>query len=131
MLSSAIYPTFDPRLPAGLSRRVAVDELRARLGFAGVTITDDLAANGLRPFGSLERRAMKAARAGTDLLLVANRSPAAGASVVSALTDALQDGRVSRPFFERSAARVLELRAALSRCGGSGAASDRFSAELG
>ena len=69
MSSWAVYPALDPRRPAGLSRTVIETELRGRLGFRGVTITDSLAAGALRSYGSLPRRAD--GRAG-------RRRPAAG-----------------------------------------------------
>ena len=63
MSSWAVYPALDPRRPAGLSRTVIETELRGRLGFRGVTITDSLAAGALRSYGSLPRRGLMAARA--------------------------------------------------------------------
>ena len=41
MLSTAIYPAFSPR-PAAFARTIATGELRRRLGFEGVSITDAL-----------------------------------------------------------------------------------------
>ncbi len=40
MLNWATYPAVDPGRPAGLSSRIVSGELRTRLGFKGVTITD-------------------------------------------------------------------------------------------
>src|SRR5690606_31554375 len=43
MVGHAAYPIHDPSgLPASVSRAIATDLLRGRLGFAGVTISDDL-----------------------------------------------------------------------------------------
>ena len=44
MLSWATYPSLDPNFPAGLSSTIIQNELRGRLGFTGVTITDSLTA---------------------------------------------------------------------------------------
>ena len=44
MASWAVYPALDARLPAGLSPAIIGGELRSRLGFGGVTITDALEA---------------------------------------------------------------------------------------
>jgi beta-N-acetylhexosaminidase len=41
MLSTAIYPAFSPK-PAAFARPIATGELRGRLGFEGVSITDAL-----------------------------------------------------------------------------------------
>jgi beta-N-acetylhexosaminidase len=42
MLSHILYERLDPKWPASLSRRIASDLLRSKLGFDGVVITDDL-----------------------------------------------------------------------------------------
>src|SRR6185437_3219976 len=47
LLSWAIYPAIDPVNPAGLSSKIIFGELRDRLGFGGVTITDALEAGAL------------------------------------------------------------------------------------
>ncbi|HZE04281.1 MAG TPA: glycoside hydrolase family 3 N-terminal domain-containing protein, partial [Solirubrobacteraceae bacterium] len=71
MTSWAVYPALDPRRPAGLSRAVIEGELRGRLGFRGVTITDGIDAGAVTPYGSLATRSVKAAAAGADLILCA------------------------------------------------------------
>ena len=47
MLSNAIYPALDPQAPAVLSSKIIHGVLRGKLGFAGVTISDSLAAPGV------------------------------------------------------------------------------------
>jgi beta-N-acetylhexosaminidase len=111
MTSWAVYPALDPRRPAGLSAAVIQNELRGRLGFRGVTITDSLTAGALRGYGSLQRRGLMAARAGADLLLVSGSTPDEGIAVRRALTRALQRARLNRAAARASAARVLALRA--------------------
>ena len=57
MLSTAIYPAFSDA-PAAFTRSIATGELRDRLGFDGVTVTDALETPAVEHFGS----AAKAAR---------------------------------------------------------------------
>jgi beta-N-acetylhexosaminidase len=83
MTSTADYPALDER-PAVFSRRILVDELRARVGFAGVTVTDSLGVRSATRLGTPETRAVRAARAGNDLLLFAS-DYAAGVRGASAL----------------------------------------------
>ncbi len=70
MLSNATYPAYDATNAAGWSPAIAGTLLRHDLGFEGVTITDSLNgtahARGLSPI----TLAARAARAGTDLLLL-------------------------------------------------------------
>ena len=71
MVSWAVYPALDPGRPAGLSPAVVDGELRQRLGFTGVTITDALEAGALKAYGTTRHRAAMAAgrRNGPDPLL--------------------------------------------------------------
>ena len=68
MLSTAIYPAFSDR-PAAFTRRIATGELRGRLGFRGVTITDSLGSSAVAAFGGQREAAVDGAAAGDDLLL--------------------------------------------------------------
>jgi len=52
MTSWATYPALDPDLPSGLSPRIVRGELRGRLKFRGVTITDAIEAGALQNFGN-------------------------------------------------------------------------------
>jgi beta-N-acetylhexosaminidase len=117
MVSWAVYPGLDPKLPAGLSSKVIQGELRSRLDFTGVTITDALTAGALSAFGSLGARAVLAARAGADLVLCTEPASAgstlSGTSVLKALTTALASGRLSRTSDEQAVARVIALREGL------------------
>jgi beta-N-acetylhexosaminidase len=112
MLSSAIYPTLS-RAPAVLSARVVQGELRAGLGFEGVTVSDDLEAPAFASRGGASGAALAAARAGVDLLLFARTYDGADRAA-RALADGLRSGRVDRGVLEASTGRVLALRAALS-----------------
>ncbi|MEV5605974.1 glycoside hydrolase family 3 N-terminal domain-containing protein [Streptomyces sp. NPDC052299] len=111
MLSWAIYTGLDSARPAGLSPTV-VGELRNRLGFKGVTVTDALEAGALSSYGSTSQRAVKAAAAGMDLLLCSARSVSQGDEAVAALADALGDS-LDPTAFDAAAARVNALRAGL------------------
>jgi beta-N-acetylhexosaminidase len=112
MLSSAIYPAFSPR-PAAFARPVATAELRGRLGFIGVSITDALESAAVRSFGGPAKAGLSAARAGTDLLLFTDYRAAARAG--GALLRALRVGTLGRNAFEASVGRVLRLRNRLGR----------------
>lgn len=101
MTSWAVYPALDRRLPAGLSPSVIGNELRGRLGFRGVTITDDIDAGALRRFGSFAERGVLAARAGADLILcsasnVADNTPAEGTAVLDGIASALARGTLGK-----------------------------------
>jgi beta-N-acetylhexosaminidase len=110
MMSNAIYPAFS-ELPAVFSPDLATGELRGRLGFEGVSISDALNAAAAEAFGGPAKAARAAAGAGTDLLLFRNYKSAVQAA--AALRAALRSRALPRAQFERSAQRVLDLRADL------------------
>jgi beta-N-acetylhexosaminidase len=113
MVSWAIYPALDSHRPAGLSSNVIQGELRQRLKFTGVTITDALGAGALRPFGSISNRAVLAARAGMDLLLCAAQDAGEGTDATNALAAALRTGRLKLPAFMASVKQTMALRSSL------------------
>jgi beta-N-acetylhexosaminidase len=110
MLSWAVYPELDAAYPAGLSATVVQGELRDRLGFGGVTITDALEAGALGAFGSYGERGVLAARAGMDLILCSARDVGQGQAVVTALADALDGGQLDADAFDDAVQRVMTLR---------------------
>lgn len=113
MSSWAVYPALDPRRPAGISPRVVRGELRERLGFRGVTITDALEAGALQAFGSAGERGVLAAQAGEDLLLYSARDVAQGTQGLDALVGALRSGRLDQRQARQATRRVLALRRGL------------------
>lgn len=96
MTSTADYPALDRERPAVFSRRILVDELRERVGFAGVTITDSLGVRSATRLGTPEQRALRAARAGNDLLLFASDygAGARGAAAINSLEHAAPIARI-------------------------------------
>jgi beta-N-acetylhexosaminidase len=113
MLSTAIYPAFS-RVPAAFSRRIATGELRGRLRFRGVTVSDALDTPATIHYGGPGTLAVRAARAGIDVVLYAG-SYGAGEAAADALAARLRQRSLDRRAFERAAQRVLRLRARLSR----------------
>ena len=113
MMSWAVYPALDPRWPAGLSPAIIGGELRQRLGFAGVTITDALEAGALQAFGTTGQRATLAARAGMDLILCSGQDLDEGEQARLALQDGLRSGTLNRAAFTAAVQRIVSLRSSL------------------
>ncbi|KAG5635008.1 hypothetical protein H0H81_012738 [Sphagnurus paluster] len=114
MPSWAIYPAIDASRPSGMSPDVIYTELRGRLGFEGVTISDAIEAGGLSAYGSHANRAILATEAGMDLILASARDVNQGASIVAALADALDKRTVDSKSFDRATARIADLRKSLA-----------------
>jgi beta-N-acetylhexosaminidase len=110
MLSNATYAGLDPEAPAGLSARI-VHELRERLGFDGVVITDDLLAGAIASTHSAPDAAVEAARAGADVLLFARATELE--EINRALLRAARNGRLDRGGLEESYLRIATLKEGL------------------
>ena len=118
MVSWAVYPALDPSLPAGLSSKVVQDELRTRLHFQGVTITDAIDAGSLRDYGGLGARTIRAAQAGMDLFLCAPltaQNESQGDVVRESLAAGLADGSLNAEGMQQAVERVIALRYDLTR----------------
>jgi beta-N-acetylhexosaminidase len=113
MTSTGSYRAFGSS-PALFSKRVIDGELRTRLHFAGVSITDDLEVPALAGYGSPERRALLAARAGNDLLLFA-QTYASGRDGFRALLRAARSGGLDLRADRAAATRVIELQRWLAK----------------
>jgi beta-N-acetylhexosaminidase len=107
MLSTAIYPAFSER-PAAFTRAIATGELRGRLGFKGVTITDSLGSAAVAEFGGQQEAAVDGASAGDDLLLFDDLESALAGH--RALVKQLHTGGLPRKPFQAATSRVLGLR---------------------
>jgi beta-N-acetylhexosaminidase len=114
MLSTAIYPAFGSR-PAAFNRRIVTGELRHRLGFHGVTITDSLGSTAVAEFGGQREAAVDGAAAGDDLLLFDDLPSALAGH--GALVKQLAKGSLGRTPFRLAVERVLRLRAGAGRAG--------------
>ena len=112
MVSWATYPSIQAR-PAGLSPKVVQGELRNRLKFTGVTITDALEAGALKYYGTTQNRTLLAAQAGMDLMLASAQNITQGQQVRGELAAAYSNGTLNHPAFLASVNRVIALRQTL------------------
>jgi beta-N-acetylhexosaminidase len=112
MMSTGVYPAFGT-LPAMINPSLIRDELRTRLGFQGVVISDDVTALALWPWGSSSQIAAQALHAGSDLVIVS--PPSSFVSTEAELRRALHDGALSRAALERDLPRLRALRQRLVR----------------
>ena len=113
MVSWAKYPSLDARHPAGLSSKIVQGQLRTRLGYDGVTITDAIGAGALTSFGSISNRSLLAGEAGMDLILAASQRSSEGVLSVNGLESGYKSGKLPTAAFRAAVARILALRHSL------------------
>jgi beta-N-acetylhexosaminidase len=112
MLSNATYTAYDSIHAAGWSPAIAVTLLRQDLGFTGVTITDSLDGTAHARGLSTRSLAIRAAKAGTDMILLTG-SEASTRTVYTTLLENAQDGAIPKATLVASYNRILALKAGL------------------
>jgi len=106
LVSHGLYAPDDFVVPGSLSRAIATDLLRRRLGFKGVAITDDLADPAVTALAPIPPSAVKALAAGADMLYISG--PAADQEAAyDAVLDAVRRGDVPGERLEQAVGRVL------------------------
>jgi len=111
----------DPWYPASLSRYTVNRLLRAKLGFTGVVVSDDLLMGAITQRYGVDEAAVLALGAGVDVLLISQNTasarvePRAAERAVAAVRRALADGRLSRKAVRAALDRVEAFRARATR----------------
>lgn len=114
MVGTASYPVYGSKLPAACAPQIVNGLLRQSLGFQGVILSDDLNTAGVRPVLPFPESAVRAVKAGIDIIYVSgvgkNGGDAAGRAAYVALLGAARQGAISRADLEASYERILELK---------------------
>jgi len=109
MTSHAIYPALDPERPATLSPMVLTEVLRQRMGFRGLTITDDLEMGAIATDWSVADGALKSLQAGADILLICKDQSHVRKSLES-IRQALSEGTISTERVAQSLERIRRMK---------------------
>jgi beta-N-acetylhexosaminidase len=112
MLSNATYTAYDPNNGAGWSRSIVNGLLRTQLGFNGVTITDSLSGTAKGRGIPVSELALRAAIAGTDMILLTG-SEATSDATYDLLLAAARAGEIPRTRLQASYDRIVALKASL------------------
>jgi beta-N-acetylhexosaminidase len=75
MLSHSLYPKIDPEWPASMSKRIASDLLRDRMGFVGLTLTDDLDMGAIVNHYDVNTIVGRVLDADIDIVLICHKGP--------------------------------------------------------
>ncbi|ROR89704.1 glycoside hydrolase family 3 protein [Nocardioides aurantiacus] len=101
----------DRGVPASISRKVTTGLLRRDLGFQGLVVTDALDMQGVQRLAPGPRAAVRALRAGADVLLMPPDPRAARDAIVRAV----RQGDLSRARLAEAAARMVDTMHGLGR----------------
>ncbi len=106
MLSHIYYPAIDAEWPASLSRIIAADLLRSRLGYQGLTLTDDLDMGAIAKNWDIATCIDRIIAAEIDIVLVCHKGPAREAAF-DRFTRMMASSRKNRDKGAASVRRIL------------------------
>jgi beta-N-acetylhexosaminidase len=108
MTSHILFPAIDPDAPVTLSQRFATEILRAELGFAGVTVSDDIGMGAMAGIFDAPEAAVRFLAAGCDMLMVCAHftDPDRARGFAEAILCASEEGRLDAALLARSRARI-------------------------
>ncbi len=109
MTAHLLIPAWDKDNPATLSPEIINSQLRERLGFKGLIVTDALIMGGITKNNSHSEVAVKAIEAGADILLM----PPDPEIALDAIYNALETGRLSVDRVLESLQRIASAKAKL------------------
>jgi len=93
-------------LPCSLSKEVITDLLRGEMGYNGVVITDSMSMAAISEYYGPDEAAIKALKAGADMVLMPENFETAYQGVI----DAVNDGTIDEQRINDSLARVYKLK---------------------
>ena len=107
LVTHNIVNCIDPSMPASLSLPVH-NELRNKLSFNGVIITDDLVMEGIQQFTDGNSAAVLAVKAGNDMIICEDYS-----SSVDSIVAAVNNGEIAGSQIDESVKRILKWKESL------------------
>lgn len=109
MVAHILLPRLDAEHPASFSKAVITGLLREELGYDGVVMTDDMTMGAIAEHYDTGTAAVEAVLAGADIVLVCHDYGKENA-VLDALSQAVEDGRISSSRLDESVLRILLLK---------------------
>jgi beta-N-acetylhexosaminidase len=111
MTAHVLVPALDPDFPTTVSP-IVISDLRERIGYTGVIITDDLAMQAISDRWSYEESAVMALAAGVDMVMLA-AEPEHASSTVQAVIEAVEQGELPRERVFEAYSRVMRVKESL------------------
>ncbi|MGH9775946.1 MAG: beta-N-acetylhexosaminidase [Candidatus Acidiferrales bacterium] len=113
MTAHILLPAIDSDTPASLSRRILAEVLREEMGYKGVILADDLGMGAIRNRWPVERAAVAAFTAGSDLALICHDASLV-APALQAVVRAIASGELNASELRASHTRIAHLHSLIS-----------------
>jgi beta-glucosidase len=104
MTAHLMIPAWDDKQPATLSKKILTGQLREKLNFQGLIVTDALMMGGVTSFAEPAEVAIRAIEAGADVLLM----PPDVELAIAAIETAVKTGRLKKERLQASVARIFQ-----------------------
>ncbi len=108
MTAHILYPQLDPELPATLSSRIIKDLLRAKMGFEGVIISDDIEMLALSKNFTKHEIFKLGIKAGVDIFIVLGNSDIL--KLKNEIMDLYKAGEITTEEIDAGVRRILRLK---------------------
>lgn len=102
MVSHNVMECVDSTYPASLSNKVITGELREKLNFSGIVITDDLAMDAVKSYVSNGSAAVLAINAGNDMIITSDFE-----TMYNDVLKAVNDGTIEKETVDIAVRRIL------------------------
>ena len=113
MVGHLAFPQIDPSsLPASMSSVFLQEQLRNRMGFEGLIITDDIEMQGYPQGEGRKEAVITSFLAGIDLFAVGH-TPQVQLDVLEALKEGIETGRITEERIDESLMRIIKTKARL------------------
>ncbi|NEQ77185.1 MAG: beta-glucosidase [Okeania sp. SIO2C9] len=106
MSAHLLIPAWDSELPATVSHKIVTGQLRQKLGFNGLVVTDALVMGAIANRYGLEEASVLAVEAGADILLM----PLDAEVTINAVCNAVSQGRISESRIDESLQRIWQVK---------------------
>lgn len=113
MVGHLYHRDFDPKLPATLSGTFLEKEIRKKLNYDGVLLSDDMQMKAITEQYGLEEACCMALAAGIDILIIGNNlehDPHILSKLLKSVRQAIERGKISRRAIEKSLSRIQKLK---------------------
>lgn len=102
LVSHNIITSIDPEYPSSLSKKVITGELREKLHYTGIVITDDLDMDAVTSYAENKNAATLAINAGADLIITSDF-----VNMYKELLQKVKDGSISEDTIDYAVQRIL------------------------
>lgn len=109
LVSHAVYPALDSQNPASLSYTIQTDILRNMMGYQGLILSDDLEMEASESTGTIGQNAVRAIKAGADIVLVCH-TPEKQREAYDALLAAVKNGEISQERLKDTIRKIITLK---------------------